>query len=189
LKNHKYEIILIDDGNTAAERENLTRLTLKYPTVRLFSLQENLGQHYATHFACQYATGTFVCSMDDDGQHNPKDIDTMLEVLKKRNYDIVYAQFIRNFETPWRSVVRKLIYWWNSVLRKSNKQKSSLRIWTGQFNEELISLANTNKLFDQKCLALKPIIGYVTLAQRPSSILKSRYSLKHYIRYFIQMIS
>ena len=87
--NNEYELIFIDDGsndNTAnAVRDNIA------PNITLIELKRNFGQTAALKAGIDHATGKYIATLDGDLQNDPDDLLMMLDLLKKKNCDIVTA--------------------------------------------------------------------------------------------------
>jgi undecaprenyl-phosphate 4-deoxy-4-formamido-L-arabinose transferase len=55
-------------------------------------LSRNFGQHAATLAGMASTNGDWVVSLDEDGQHDPRDISRMLDVAVEQDAQLVYAQ-------------------------------------------------------------------------------------------------
>lgn len=81
-----YQLIIIDDGSENPlfpVIENLPVIFLRHPV--------NLGQGAALQTGIEYALSKkadYIVTFDADGQHNPGDIDNLLQPLLTKNYDI-----------------------------------------------------------------------------------------------------
>lgn len=82
-----YEVILVDDGSTDKTRLQI----LEYSDDRtiLVELRKNYGQSTAMTAGIDYSTGRYVALLDGDLQNDPTDIPSMLELLKKEDWDVV----------------------------------------------------------------------------------------------------
>ncbi len=91
-------IIAVDDGstdNTFKELKKNKLIALKH------IINRGKGAAAKTGFeAAKILNATVVITMDGDGQHNPKNIDTMLKSLRK-GYDVVLgSRFIKHNNVP-----------------------------------------------------------------------------------------
>lgn len=81
------EVIFVDDGsndNTAgAVRDNLRR------NIILVELKKNFGQTAAIKAGIDQARGKYIAMLDGDLQNDPADLLMMLDLLKKKDCDIV----------------------------------------------------------------------------------------------------
>ena len=85
------EVLLVWDGGSKPCAEVATRLAEQYPWLRVVWLSRNFGQHAATLAGMSSSGGRWVVTMDEDGQHNPADIGTLLDVALDQGAQLVYA--------------------------------------------------------------------------------------------------
>ena len=84
---YKYSIVVVDDGsfkNVKSQLSGLPAYVLRHPV--------NLGQGAALQTGIEFALlkhADYIITFDADGQHDPKDISKLLEVLIHENTDIV----------------------------------------------------------------------------------------------------
>ena len=89
-----YEIILVDDCSSDNSWKEIVRSSEIYEPICGINLRRNFGQDNAIMAGLNYSLGDVVVIMDDDLQHDPDDMDTLLAPLEK-GYDICYAFFDR----------------------------------------------------------------------------------------------
>lgn len=82
-----FEIILVDDGSTDKTRIQI----LEHADDRtiLVELRKNYGQSTAMTAGIDYSRGRYIALLDGDLQNDPTDIPSMLELLKKEDWDVV----------------------------------------------------------------------------------------------------
>lgn len=85
------ECIFIIDEAVDNSVEVLATLEAKYDWVNAISLSRNFGQHPATIAGILHSSGDWVVTLDEDLQHNPADIPTLLQTVVKNQSDICYA--------------------------------------------------------------------------------------------------
>lgn len=87
LSNIDYEIVLVDDGSSDKTKQQI----LEFADERtvLVELRKNYGQSTAMTAGIDYSHGKFVALLDGDLQNDPTDIPSMLELLKKEDWDVV----------------------------------------------------------------------------------------------------
>ena len=100
-----YEIILVNDGSPDDSWKLIQHLTSEYPCVRGIRMMRNYGQHNATLCGVREARYEVVVTMDQDLQHPPVEIPSLLAKLDQ-GYDVVYGSprtlpqgFLRNIMT------------------------------------------------------------------------------------------
>ena len=84
------EIIIVNDGST-----DNTESEIKTRNCILISLQKNMGKGFAMRSGIQKAKGDFIIFMGGDGQDDPKEINTLLDEIKK-GYDYVIGSRFLN---------------------------------------------------------------------------------------------
>lgn len=85
------EVLLVWDGGSKASAEVAAQLAAQYSWVRVVWLSRNFGQHAATLAGMSSSGGQWVVTMDEDGQHDPADIGTLLDAAVQQEAQLVYA--------------------------------------------------------------------------------------------------
>lgn len=85
-----HEIILVNDGSRDTSWDVICQLADIYPEVSGYNLMRNYGQHNALLCGIRAATKDIIVTMDDDLQHPPAEIPTLLAKLAE-GYDVVYG--------------------------------------------------------------------------------------------------
>lgn len=79
---YAFEIVFADDGSTDATREEIKKLKPQMPELRLVALERPSGKSRAIIEAVRRARAPIVCTMDGDGQDDPKFIPAFLEKMR-----------------------------------------------------------------------------------------------------------
>ncbi|MDB4495571.1 glycosyltransferase family 2 protein [Flavobacteriaceae bacterium] len=87
LVGYQYEIIYIDDFSTDQTKKVVNDLADNQ--VHLIVLKKNYGQSLAIAAGIDYASGTYIITMDGDLQNDPSDIPSMLKEAIDGGYDLV----------------------------------------------------------------------------------------------------
>lgn len=85
------EAIFVNDDAIDNSLALLNSLTQKHPWITVLSLSRNFGQHPATEAGILYTSGDWVVTLDEDLQHPPSLIKSLLLKAVKDGCDIVYA--------------------------------------------------------------------------------------------------
>ena len=101
------EAIFVDDAAIDNSLAVLNSLSEKYTWMTVLSLSRNFGQHPATEAGILYTSGDWVVTLDEDLQHPPALIETLLIKAVTDHCDIVYAN-------PEHAVHQNLIRDWGS---------------------------------------------------------------------------
>lgn len=92
-----FEIVIVNDASPDNSWEVLRGLCERYPELRAVDLLVNHGQARATMCGLSYARGRLVATMDDDLQHPPEELPTLLDVLEAHpDWDAVVGSWPRD---------------------------------------------------------------------------------------------
>ena len=117
-----YEVIFVDDGSKDRTGEIIDRLAGENDHISALHLSRNFGHQAALSAGLEHARGSYIITMDGDGQHPPKLIPEMV-ALAESGYDIVLTQ------------------------RKEEEQKASFKKWSSETFYKIL-----NKLSDTRTL-------------------------------------
>ncbi|MGI8590661.1 MAG: glycosyltransferase [Nakamurella sp.] len=118
------EVLLVHDNGPDGSAAVMRTLALRYEFVRVVWLSRNFGQHPATLAGMASSGGDWIVTMDEDGQHDPQMIGSMLDVAMGESADVVYG---RATNTPPHGFLRNLA---------SPSAKRLLRLSTHEINAE-----------------------------------------------------
>ncbi len=125
-----FETIVVDDGSkdqTAGLVKKFIKTHLR-KSVRLFSHPYNKGYGAALKTGIRLAKGEYVMFFDADGQHESRDIETLLEPLTQ--YDMVVGERVNSASPLIRRPGMKLLKWLSEYLagRKIPDLNSGFRV-------------------------------------------------------------
>lgn len=123
-----YEIVFVDDGSSNPQTwETLEALAKEDPNVRALRLSRNFGHHAATLCGLEAAQGDWMITMDDDLQHRPEDIPSL---IAQRDHDIVVAAFPQKQHSLFKRVTSRMKGWLDTLLvgKPRSVQLSSFRL-------------------------------------------------------------
>jgi glycosyltransferase involved in cell wall biosynthesis len=95
------EAILVHDGAIDNSDQVMETLARRFEFVKLIWLSRNFGQHPATLAGMATTIGDWIVTLDEDGQQNPADIGSLLDVALNHSAELVYAQPINEPPHGW----------------------------------------------------------------------------------------
>lgn len=116
LTSYTYEIIYVDDCSTDKTRQEIK--AMKNPNVVLIELKRNYGQSPALAAGIEFARGSYIITMDGDGQNDPSDILMMLSLAMEEDWDLVTGIRQKRKDSFVRTLPSKIA---NYIIRKATK--------------------------------------------------------------------
>ena len=180
-----YEIILVDDGSsnpaTWPAIENLVRNRKHISAIRL---TRNFGQHAALLCGMANAKGAYLITMDDDLQHSPEDIPTL---ISHKEHDMVMGQFRKKNHAPVRNLGSKIKSCFDRIISgKPRKLRvSTFCLIRRNIAERILAIVRTPlPLFSSLAFqATRDVVG-VPVSHSPRQEGKSGYSFISLIKLF-----
>ncbi len=86
------EVLLVHDCGPDDSARVLREMAAEHTFVRTIWLSRNFGQHAATLAGMSSSGGDWVVTMDEDGQHDPAYIGSMLDVALVEQASVIYAK-------------------------------------------------------------------------------------------------
>lgn len=105
-----WELILVDDRGRSESWPAIRRLANAFPEVTGLRLSRNFGQHAATICGIEHARGRWIVTMDDDLEHPPEAIASMLEAGSEEA-PLVYGLFPQRTHSGFRNLSSELMRW------------------------------------------------------------------------------
>ncbi|MEI7595053.1 MAG: glycosyltransferase family 2 protein [Bacteroidota bacterium] len=102
MQNIDFELILVNDCSKDKSWLKITENLNKHAHIIGINLRKNSGQDNAIICGLNYATGDYITIMDDDLQHSPFDILSLLEKCKE-GFDVCYANFNTKHQAAWKN--------------------------------------------------------------------------------------
>jgi hypothetical protein len=86
------EVVLVHDSGPDQSDRTIQALADRYDYVRPVWLARNFGQHAATLAGMSSTSADWIVTMDEDGQHDPEAIGSMLDTALSTRSPLVYAK-------------------------------------------------------------------------------------------------
>ena len=190
------EIVIINDFSSDNTSKQLDLIEKLYPNIKVINLSVNIGQVGATLLGIKLARGTKIVTMDDDFQHDPKFIPTLVNELENSNSSAVVAKwdldetFSRNYGSLLFTQISSFV-----IFKNSNFRNTAFRIMNNEMKEDFVKFFISRFWIDPRRLKYKVHqinVDHNPQNFRPYSSLKSRMLLasKHLIfdSYLVQLI-
>lgn len=96
-----YELLLVCDASPDNSWDVIQQLRARHRFIQGIHLRKNAGQHNATMAGLHFARGARVVIMDDDLQHPPSAIPSLMAALD-RGYDVCYTRYRHRKHALWK---------------------------------------------------------------------------------------
>jgi glycosyltransferase involved in cell wall biosynthesis len=189
MKSLNYElqrVVLVDDGSSDGSID-IVKFLSQSPLVSAIYLNRNYGQHAAIFAAVLSSTEDVIVTMDEDGEHDPSIISSMLKELENGKNDIVYADFKQkriNLKEISSSLAKRFIAF---ISREPNiRHISSFRAVRGPIFRAASVYANNGSFLDIALGWISNKVSTVATAKRITDR-KSTYNLKGLVNHFSRL--
>ena len=185
-----WEVIFVNDGSYDESDVELQRLCHTYPRVRVIEFVRNFGQTAAWAAGFDHAKGDYLITLDGDGQNDPGDIPRMIELMKKKQADVVTGwrkhrkdPFIRGLMSQ---VANGLVNWLTgSHIRDTG---CSLRILKKAVVENLVLYGEMHRLLPFLLSGYGVRMIETPVHHHPRTIGKSKYGLSRMFKVVMDVI-
>lgn len=185
------EVVLVHDHGPDASAAVIRELETEHEFVRGVWLSRNYGQHPATLAGMASSGGEWIVTLDEDGQHDPADMGTMLDVALDQQASVVYGKALNPPPHGWfRNTSSKGAKWVLAKLLGSRDSQSyqSYRLLLGEIGRSAAAYVGSGVYLD---IAIGWIAGNV--AQAPVTLRSegertSGYRVRTLLSHFWRMV-
>ena len=182
------EIIFVFDNGNPNSWQTIKTLCDENLKVKGISLSRNFGQHNATICGIENAIGDFVITMDEDFQHNPNDISTLIEKQIKINCDVVYGTYEELNHSLFRNltskILKKLLVF---GIPELHQDYSSYRLIKKDIAKKMVEMKNSYTFLDGYITWITSEVTSVKISHNHSQSGKSSYTIKKLIEHSINI--
>lgn len=133
----RHELILVDDRGQTESWPIIRELARKDERIVGLRLSRNFGQHAATICGIEHARGDWIVTLDDDLEHPPESIPSLL-AAGSEECPLVYGLFPRRTHAAYRNWSSELMRW---TLKRAfpdlNEEYSSFRAMHASLGRQL----------------------------------------------------
>jgi dolichol-phosphate mannosyltransferase/undecaprenyl-phosphate 4-deoxy-4-formamido-L-arabinose transferase len=184
----KFEIILVDDSSPDARVwPAIERIARERYTVRGVQLSRNFGQQAATLCGLSEARGEVVITMDDDLQHDPEDIGTL---LAHAHHDIVIGQFERREHHLFRRLASSVKARFDEIVigKPRGLRLTSFRLISRTVVDGVLAIRTPNPFLPALMFHISKDVAGVTVKHGPRASGRSGYTLRKLLRLFSNLV-
>lgn len=186
------EVLLVFDNGPDGSPRVMRELAERYEFVRPVWLTRNFGQHAATLAGMASSGGDWIVTMDEDGQHNPAELGSLLDAALGDNAHLVYGKPVNPpphsaARTAASRTAKHLIAMIFSD-RRTSLDFQSYRLVLGEIGRGVAAYAGSGVYLD---IALGWITTRVTTAPitlRQETRERSGYSYRSLVAHFLRMV-
>lgn len=181
------ELVLVFDGGEANLYRVIQELADRYRWIHPLKLSRNFGQHAATFAGIAQTKGKWVVTLDEDGEHDPRDIQQLLNVAMTQDHLLVYAAPSHSTAHGWarNSASRLAKYMVSRFLSASQASLfQSFRLIDGNLAREAARTVGPGVYFDIAFSWYVDNPGSVSVPWRPGQRRRSGYSFRTLLRHF-----
>jgi len=187
FKNHKIEIIIVNDFSPDTTHEDVMLLLDKYPNkITYLKLSKNFGEHSATMAGLRHSEGDLIVIMDDDGQNPPEEAYKLAEFSLKSEYDVIFTKYQIKKDSFIRNLMSKIANISAQIILKKPKEIyfSSFKAIKRNIVDEIIKYEGAFPYIDGLLLSITSNIGSFEVIHKERKQGKSSYNIyklaKHY---------
>lgn len=185
------EALLVHDCGPDSSDATIENLSVHYAFVRPVWLSRNYGQHAATMAGMASATGDWVATIDEDGQHDPADIGRMLDRALAGSLQLVYAQPTNPPPHGWlRNILSRTAKAITTKLLGDSRigQFNSFRLVNGEIARTLAAYCGNGVYLDVGLFWITGRIGHAPVRLRKEMGRSSGYSYMRLLGHFWNLI-
>lgn len=185
------EVLLVHDCGPDRSDITILQLAEQHLQIKPIWLTKNFGQHAATLAGMSSATGDWIITMDEDGQHDPADIGRLLDFAQGQDLQVVYAQpintpphgFIRNFTSRMSKRIGRVMMGHDAV-----EFFHSYRIVQGEIARSLAAYCGHGVYLDVGLLWVAGRVGQCPIYLRSEEERASGYTYSRLLAHFWTMV-
>ena len=185
-----FEVVLVNDGGQDGSWEVIRGLAQDDPRIVAVRFLRNYGQHNANLAGFAEARGTWIVTMDDDGQNPASEIAALVEKAEAGDHDVVFGRFDRKKSSLSRTVGTRLIGAMNRRIFGKPKDLvvSNFRLLHRDVVERIVGSGNTYPYITGQALLYSASPGNAEVRHLPRAGGQSTYSLRKIVSLVLRIM-
>ncbi len=183
-----FELLLVNDASPDNSWQVICTLATTHKFIRGISLRRNFGQHNAIMAGLNHVCGEFVVLMDDDLQHPPHAIGSMLAALRDGS-DVCYTNYMNRRHASWKMLGSRFNNWVATHLlgKPSGLYLSSFKAIRGEIVREIIKYDGPYAYVDGLILDVTRSIATIDIEHQHRLTGEGNYNLRRSVSLWLKM--
>jgi glycosyltransferase involved in cell wall biosynthesis len=185
-----FEVILVNDGSQDGSWEVIRDLAAADERLVAVRLLRNYGQHNANLAGFAEARGTWIVTMDDDGQNPPEEIAHLIAAAEAGDHDAVFGRFDRKKASLSRALGSRLMSEMNRrIFRKPRDLTvSNFRLLHRDVVRRILDSGSTYPYITGQALLYSASPGNADVRHLPRAGGQSTYSLRKILSLVVRIM-
>ncbi len=184
-----FRLILVDDFSKDNTVQKIKEIQANYPfEMELIRLSKNEGQHNATMIGLSFVKNEFVITLDDDLQHHPDQIPTLIQAYQQSDADLIYGAYHVKKHSLIRNIGSAVLKF---IVKLSNPKLVNITSFRLVKKDVLKPFENNFKpiiLLDEYLINQAASVEKITIEHHKSNGNSSTYSYRKLINFAINII-
>ena len=185
---NSFELLLVCDASPDDSWSVIQELSREHRFVRGIHLRKNTGQHNATMAGLRHTRGRCVVVMDDDLQHSPAAIPSLVAAIDQ-GFDVCYTRYVHRQHALWKKLGSEINDWVATFMLKKPKglYLSSFKAMVADVAREVIKYDGPYAYVDGLILDVTRRITFVDVEHRQRAEGKGNYNFSRSVSLWLKM--
>jgi undecaprenyl-phosphate 4-deoxy-4-formamido-L-arabinose transferase len=185
-----FEIILVNDGSRDRSWNVIAELVPRRPHVRGIDLSRNYGQHNALLCGIRAARHALIVTLDDDLQHPPEEIPTLLAALAG-GLDVVYGYPEKEQHGLWRDLASRVtkLALQRAMGAETARRLSAFRAFRTHLRDAFDSYRGSHVSIDVLLTWGTTRFGAVAVRHEPRRLGRSNYTFRKLVDHALNLMT
>lgn len=189
-RNETFEVVLVNDGSQDGSWEVVRDLATADPRIVAVRFLRNFGQHNANLAGFAEARGTWIVTMDDDGQNPAEEIAHLVDAAAAGDHDVVFGRFDKKKASSVRGLGTRLMAMMNRRIfgKPKDLTVSNFRLLHRDVVQRILDSGNTYPYITGQALLYSASPGNADVRHLPRAGGQSTYSLRKIVSLMLRIM-